>query len=170
MISTDYVGLMARYNSWQNSSIYAAADALPDAARREDRGVFFGSVHKTLCHILWADQMWMSRLMGTPKPEAQSIADSSTMIEDWSVLQTNREKADAHLQMWADGLTDADISGELVWFSGGLGRELSQPRWMIITHLFNHQTHHRGQVHAMLTQAGAKPDDTDIPILLARES
>ena len=68
MILSEYVRLMARYNSWQNGSLYRAADALSDAARREDRGAFFGSIHGTLSHILWGDRMWMNRFAGTERP------------------------------------------------------------------------------------------------------
>ena len=70
MISPDYVRLMARYNQWQNGSLYTAADQLTQAGRQLDRGAFFGSIQRTLSHLLWGDQQWMSRFAGTPKPVA----------------------------------------------------------------------------------------------------
>ena len=70
MIDAGYVRVMARYNRWQNQNLYDIAERLPDEERRRERGAFFGSIHKTLNHLLWADQMWMSRFAGTPKPAA----------------------------------------------------------------------------------------------------
>ena len=61
MITPAHAHMMARYNRWQNRSLYAAVVTLSDAQRREDKGAFFGSLHKTLAHILWADRVWMSR-------------------------------------------------------------------------------------------------------------
>src|SRR5262245_41939313 len=69
MIDLAYVQCMARYNRWQNDNLYGVADTLSDAERRRDRGAFFGSIHATLNHLLWADRIWMSRLAGTPPPE-----------------------------------------------------------------------------------------------------
>ena len=69
MIDHGYVQRMARYNRWQNENLYGVADALSDAERRRERGAFFGSIHATFSHLLWADQIWMSRLAGSPRPE-----------------------------------------------------------------------------------------------------
>ena len=66
---------------------------------------------------------------------------------------------------WADRLDAASLAGELAYYSGAIKRELHKPTWLLVTHMFNHQTHHRGQVHCMLTQAGGKPGDTDLPFL-----
>jgi uncharacterized damage-inducible protein DinB len=66
---------------------------------------------------------------------------------------------------WADRLEAAALAGELTWFSGAIGAEVRKPRWLLVTHMFNHQTHHRGQVHCMLTQAGGRPRDTDLPLM-----
>jgi uncharacterized damage-inducible protein DinB len=164
MIDKDWVCLMARYNRWQNRSLYSAAGTLDDAARREDRGAFFGSIHATLNHIYWGDRIWMSRLAGWDKPEG-GLADSVNSIADWDVLVEARESFDEALLDWAEKLDDAALEGNLAWHSAATQRDWSTPRWICITHLFNHQTHHRGQVHAMLTDAGAKPGATDIPFM-----
>ena len=66
---------------------------------------------------------------------------------------------------WADQLEDASLAGELTWFSGAIKAEVRKPKWLLVTHMFNHQTHHRGQVHCMLTQTGSKPGDTDLPLM-----
>ncbi|RTL66359.1 MAG: damage-inducible protein DinB [Hyphomicrobiales bacterium] len=165
MIDVAYPRLMARYNRWQNRSIYAAAGRLDDAGRRVHRGAFFGSIQATLCHILWADQTWMVRLADWPPPPARTIRDSVGMIEAWMDLAAARARFDDKLVGWADALEPADLEGTLTWFSGAAGRNMTKPRETILVHIFNHQTHHRGQVHAMLTAAGAMPDDTDIPFM-----
>ena len=81
MITSDYVRTMASYNRWQNENLYGAAGTLTDAQRKEQRGAFFGSIHGTLNHLLWGDQMWMSRFAGTPKPKAPGIPGSTAMFE-----------------------------------------------------------------------------------------
>ena len=165
MISPDHVRLMARYNAWQNRNLYEAATTLDDVARRLDRGAFFKSIHGTLCHILWADQIWMSRLAASPKP-AVSQSESSSMIADWTTLKNERTDFDAFIVGWADALSADGLRGPLHWYSGAMKADVSMPLWVCITHLFNHQTHHRGQVHALLTGFGEKTGDTDLPFVL----
>jgi uncharacterized damage-inducible protein DinB len=145
MIDLGYVQCLARYNRWQNENLYAVAERLSDGERRRERGAFFGSIHATLNHLLWADRIWMSRLAGTPRP-AGGIPESVSFHNDWGDLK--HERAD-----------------DLTWFSGAIKAEVTKPKWLLITHMFNHQTHHRGQVHCMLTQAGGKPGDTDLFIM-----
>ena len=161
MISPDHCRLMARYNAWQNASIVGAAATLDDAARQEDRGAFFGSIEGTLNHILWGDTIWMSRFAGWKKP-AVGIPDSPKFTANWMMYRAARGDADQRIERWAEQVTDGDIAGDLIWFSGALNANVQKPKWLCIQHFFNHQTHHRGQVHAMLTAAGAKPDDTDL--------
>ncbi len=161
MIDANYVRAFARYNRWQNESLYAAADTLRDAERRRDRGAYFGSIHATLCHLYWADNMWMSRLSDVPRPEV-SIPGSTTFVEDWAELKDKRAAFDARIVSWADALDDASLQGDMRYFSRVAQKDIVKPRWLAVAHLFNHQTHHRGQVHAMLTAAGAKPADTDL--------
>lgn len=164
MIDTAYVRTMARYNAWQNRSLCTAAATLDDAARRQDRGAFFKSIHGTLCHLLWADRMWLSRFAGTPKPTVR-IHESGGLVQDWDDLVVERKAFDATITDWADTLSQNWLSGDLSWFSGATQREMSKPIGLLVTHMFNHQTHHRGQVHAMLTAAGAKPEDTDLMLV-----
>lgn len=163
MITPAHAQLMAKYNSWQNRSLYGAADGLSDDDRRLERGAFFGSIHATLNHILWGDQMWLSRFAGTPAPPAPNQPIIANDLANWEGLKSTRVAFDKTIEDWANGLSDASLAGDLTWRSGLSKREMTKPKWMLITHFFNHQTHHRGQVHCMLTQVGAKPDDTDIP-------
>ncbi len=164
MIDTAYVSRMARYNRWQNENLYGVADRLSDAERRQDRGAVFGSIHATLSHLLWADRTWMARFASWPKPNA-TIPQSTTLFSDWGNLKQERADSDTKLIAWADDIDPAWIGGDLTWFSGAIQREVTKPRWQLLTHFFNHQTHHRGQVHAMLTQAGGKPHDTDLFVM-----
>ncbi len=164
MITPDYVRAMASYNRWQNENLYGAADQLGDQQRKQQRGAFFGSIHATLNHLLWGDQMWMSRFAGTPPPKGKRPADSTAERETWAELKEARAAFDATIIDWAGCIDQPWLSGDLTWFSGAAGREVTRPRALLITHFFNHQTHHRGQVHCMLTQCGVKPGDTDLSL------
>lgn len=165
MITTSYVRTMARYNAWQNGLIYDAADTLDDTVRRAERGAFFGSIHKTLCHLLWGDQIWLHRFAGTPPPAVPDIPGSVALCATWEELRTERRRFDKVIRDWAASLDPDWLAGELSWYSGAAGREVTRPRALLVAHLFNHQTHHRGQVHAMLTAAGAKTGPTDLPFM-----
>jgi uncharacterized damage-inducible protein DinB len=164
MIDLGYVQRMARYNRWQNENLYGVADTLSDEERRRERGAFFGSIHKTLSHLLWADRMWMSRFTDVPRPEG-GIPESVSMYPDWDGLKRERPDFDARIVAWAEALDPAWLPGDLTWYSGAAKRDLTNAKWLLVTHMFNHQTHHRGQVHCMVTQAGGKPDATDLPRL-----
>ncbi|AMJ63160.1 DinB family protein [Bosea sp. PAMC 26642] len=164
MIDPAFVKTMARYNAWQNDNLYAAAASLSDEARRLERGAFFGSIHGTFCHLLWGDRMWLSRFTGTPKPLVPG-SESARMIEGWSELLAERRATDALIGEWAATLSPDWLASDLTWFSGATQREMSKPVGLLVAHMFNHQTHHRGQVHAMLTAAGARPSDTDLMLV-----
>jgi uncharacterized damage-inducible protein DinB len=157
--------MMAAYNSEMNRRFYAAAAGLPEAQRRADRGAFFGSLQGTLCHLAWADTIWLHRFTGSPPPPV-AIGESAAMIGDFAALRAERQRLDAAIEAWAGSLTAPDLEGELAYFSGALGREIRRPMALLAVHLFNHQTHHRGQAHALLTGFGAATGDTDLPALL----
>lgn len=161
MIDKPYVERMARYNRWQNDNLYGAAEHLTDEERRRDRGAFFSSIHGTLSHLLWGDCTWMNRFADVPKP-AVGIAGSAALYADWRELRRERATMDSRISSWAEALDPAWLGRDHTWFSNAAQREVSKPNWQLAVHFFNHQTHHRGQVHAMLTQAGAKPGDTDL--------
>lgn len=165
MITPEFVKMMARYNRWQNDSLYGAASTLTDDQRMLDRGAFFKSIHGTLNHTLWADRLWLSRFTDHPAPDAAGFDGSTKMYEKWDRLTSARRTTDQFIEEWGQEVTSGDLSGDLTWYSGAMGKELSRPCGLLIAHMFNHQTHHRGQVHGMLTAAGARPDDTDIPFM-----
>lgn len=161
MMRPAYVQRMARYNRWQNENLYGTADRLSDEERRLNRGAFFGSIHQTLSHLLWSDGTWMSRFTDSPRPPG-NIAASVSLFPDWDDMKAMRAAMDERIINWSNALDDGWLDGDLNWFSGAVQRDVARPTWQVVTHFFNHQTHHRGQVHAMLTQAGGKPHDTDL--------
>jgi uncharacterized damage-inducible protein DinB len=165
MIDRAYVQRMARYNRWQNANLYGVADTLGDAERRRERGAFFGSIHGTLSHLLWADRSWMSRFSSEVQKPRASIPDSVALYPDWDGLKRERETFDGTIATWADTIDDAWLTSDHSYYSDALKRDMTKPRWLLVTHMFNHQTHHRGQVHCLLTQAGGKPHDTDMPAM-----
>jgi uncharacterized damage-inducible protein DinB len=165
MITPHWVRVMAAYNAEMNRRLYAAADALTPAQRSEDRGAFFGSIHGTLSHLMWGDSIWMHRFAGWPRPEG-GIRESPQLFPDWPALKQLRAATDARIEAWAAQLDPAWLGGTQRWHSAASGREMAQPVWLVVTHFFNHQTHHRGQAHALLTGFGAATGDTDLPFIL----
>lgn len=163
MITPGYCQTMARYNAWQNQALFQAAATLDPAARQADRGAFFGSIEATLSHLMWADLVWMARLEGGDGPGG-SIAQSTAMF-DWPALMAERPRLDARIAAWAWSVGPDDLASDIEWHSFALGGRLRKPYAICVMHLFTHQTHHRGQVHAMLTAAGARPCDTDLPFM-----
>ncbi len=164
MPNNEYVLTMAQYNLWQNESLVQAASSLSTDERRLDRGAFFGSIEKTFSHILWGDRVWLSRFTNTEAP-TRNIAESAENIQNWDDFRTERASFDKSILQWAHDVQPSWFDGELSWFSGAVGRDVTKPKSTLVIQLFNHQTHHRGQIHAMLTSAGAKPDDTDVPFM-----
>ncbi|HXA24553.1 MAG TPA: DinB family protein [Acetobacteraceae bacterium] len=161
MITPAYVRLMAAYNAEMNRRLYEAAERLSDAERKADRGAFWHSIHGTLTHLVWGDTQWMSRFDNWPKPEVGQ-KQSATMIDDFETLRARRVKADADIIGWAGRVDDAWLAEDLVWFSGSAQKELRRKKGPLVLHFFNHQTHHRGQAHALLTACGQDTGDTDL--------
>lgn len=164
MISAEYCRLMSRYNTWQNISLVTAADGLTEVARHKDRGAFFQSIAATLNHLYWADALILLRLKGNERPE-ESVKHSLTHPLDWNDFKVLRSKRDEEIEDWATRLNDADLDGVVVWYPGDGSTRIEKPKALCAAELFNHQTHHRGQVHAMLTAAGAEPEPTNLSML-----
>ena len=164
MIDKAYVITMAKYNSWQNKSLYDAAATLSDEERRQQRGAFFGSIHTTFNHLLWADRVWLDRFLGEGAFQ-MAPKDGLAMHDSFDELSDVRRATDTKIERWAEDLDPNLLKGDLSWYSGLLKKDMSMSKQHLIAHFFNHETHHRGQVHAMLTMAGAKPEDTDLMLL-----
>ena len=164
MISTEYYQTMARYNQWQNNGLRGHVEALDEDALCLDRGAFFGSIFETVNHLLWGDLLWMSRFDGGAGPSVDVEGNTRLTANkaEWDRLRSN---ADGRMIEWAAQIKSADLTGDLTWYSGMSGRELTEPKALCVTHFFNHQTHHRGQIHAMLTAAGQTPQPTDLPFM-----
>jgi uncharacterized damage-inducible protein DinB len=165
VITPQYIRIMARYNSEMNRRIYAGAGRLTDEQRREDIGLFWKSLHGTLCHLLWADRQWMSRLDGWP-PNTIPNPESPTLIHDFIELRAEREKADTKIEDFANRIDEAWLSEDLTWYSGAAKKTMSREKRGLMVHFFNHETHHRGQAHAALTMRGIDPGDTDLFLVI----
>jgi len=151
--------LMAQYNAWINERIYGAVAGLDDAAYRLDRGAYFGSIHHTLNHLLVVDRLFAARLVGQT-PDIVSL--DQMLYDDFDSLRAAREAEDRLLidllESWGEDDLQAPIRFKRIL---GSGEHEMQRDHMLLT-LFNHQTHHRGQVHCMLTQAGIDPPPIDV--------
>lgn len=165
LVTPSFVQTMAAYNAEMNRRIFAAAERIPDPTRREQRGAFWGSLHGTLSHLLWGDQMWMSRFDNWPKPTIVQ-KQSAALIEGFDELKRARVEADEKISDWAGRVTQDWLSEDQVWFSTSVEKELQMPRSLLVTHFFNHQTHHRGQAHALITAAGEQTGDTDLFLVI----
>ncbi len=164
MITPDYPRLMAQYNAWQNESLTEAANNISEEARRQDRGAYFGSIFGTFNHLLWGDERWLARFEARDAPDWPS-AESPRYTPDWVSFMARRRAMDQAIIAWAEGVEPEWLDTILRWRSGAAGGEFARPMGLLVTHFFNHQTHHRGQIHAMLTAAGARTEDTDLMLL-----
>lgn len=161
-----HFSMLARYNGWANSRLYAHAHTVSDEAYRRDVGVYFKSLHATLNHILVADRIWMRRLTGTGE---QPKALNAVLFDDLASLSRARVVEDQRIDDFVAGLKADDIERE-VDFKSMKGIEQRQPVREILAHVFNHQAHHRGQAHAILTRLGiAEPDSLDLFMMLQLE-
>jgi len=145
---TNHFPMLAAYNAWANGRVYDAAAALPDADYRANRGAFFKSVHGTLNHVLVGDRLWMRRFTGEGE-----VADrlDAILFEDFGDLRRAREAEDERIVRYTDGLSAPDLTRRLRYRTISNPGDVEQPLAPALVHFFNHQTHHRGQVHALLT-------------------
>lgn len=162
MITPDYVKVMSRYNLWQNNQLYSVLKQMDDAEIERDRGAFFGSIKGTLNHLLWGDLLWLSRFAGGAYPKIENASQFVDLYKTISIWSSERFRCDNRIIAWAESLKQIDLMGELTWKSITMDKEVKTPLSLCITHFFNHQTHHRGQVHAMLTAAGQKAPVSDL--------
>ena len=160
-----HFAMLARYNAWANGRLYAAARTM-EADYMADAGAFFGSMHGTLCHILVADRIWMHRFTGEGPTYNRLDARPYETLDD---LETAREGEDRRILDFAEGCSGEALSQTFTY------RRVSEPAVPItqrlapaLTHLFNHQTHHRGQAHTILTALGHEAPALDL-LLFSRE-
>ena len=160
MITREYCELMAQYNRWMNGRLYALCAAMLDGERKRDRGAFFGSIHGTLNHLLWADRMWLGRLAG---PACTCPAFGADMFANFDELEREREVSDQAMLKWAGGVSAEWLALPLEYASVVDGKVRRLPRAIAVVHMYNHGTHHRGQLTTLLKQAGIDPGVTDLP-------
>jgi uncharacterized damage-inducible protein DinB len=167
--------LLARYNSWFNQRIYGACEPLGDAARKQDRRAFFGSIHQTLTHLVLADKIWLQRFsaqgmefeaLNATLLQLPPGADyTSDLHPDWTDLKHTRIALDAAIESWLADLPD-DFLLRTMRYGNTRGVARAHPAWQALSHVFNHQAHHRGQVTTLLTQAGVDVGVTDLIAML----
>lgn len=162
MITPAYGRLMATYNRWMNEKLYAAAATLDEVRRQSDRGAFFKSLHGTLEHLIWADTAWLYRFTGR---SIEGLAPGSGLYDDFAALRARRRELDAEIETWAAGLDEDWLRRDFSYHSLAYARSYTRPAWVLVTHFFNHQTHHRGQATTLLMQFGIDPGVTDLPVL-----
>jgi uncharacterized damage-inducible protein DinB len=148
-----HFAMMAGYNRWANERLYEAARALPEADYRANRGAFFGSLHGTLNHLLVADRIWMRRFTGAGPVQTRL---DEILFEEFSALEYARQEMDELIIGYVDLLTEADLDATLTYRLIVNPTDVTQPLAPALTHFFNHQTHHRGQAHMLVTMAAGK--------------
>ena len=187
-LATNYQ-FLARYNRWFNERLYAASERLSDGQRKHQQAAFFGSIHGTLGHILWGDVLWLRRFAALTEsstayafppellelPQADAATDAALGVPpasagrspwaDWQTLRIHRAALDESTLQWAATLTDAACR-RTMRYANTSGVQREHPAWQAITHFFNHQTHHRGQVTTLLMQQGIDVGVTDLIALV----
>jgi uncharacterized damage-inducible protein DinB len=156
-MADDYFNLLARYNAWANERLYDACAALAEAELKAPRRAFFGSIHATLNHILVGDRLWMSRLAGG----TLVLPLNKILYQDLAPLRAARRGQDELLIELVDGIAATRLDAA-VHYRNTRGDAFATPCRLVLGHLFNHQTHHRGQVHDMLSQTAVAPPELDL--------
>ena len=169
--------LMASYNTWMNEKLYRAAGALSDEELRAHRGAFFGSVLGTLNHIVVADCIWLQRfsehashphvlaqVRELPKPASLD----QIVFADFSALAEHRKMLDRVVEQWVETLTNSELEQALC-FTTLKGARVCKRLSNVLLHFFNHQTHHRGQITTLLSQAGIDVGVTDLMAMLPND-
>ncbi len=172
-MTPEHCAALARYNRWMNEKVYAVASRLEDEDRKRDRGAFFKSIHATLNHLLVGDRVWMGRFTGAKLEEGfigpggiRSI--DQELYASFADLRSERARTDSEIERWAAELTAENLAGTLRFVRRGVTFEC--PLWWAVAHMFNHETHHRGQVTTLLMQAGHDPGVTDLFAMFLEEA
>lgn len=158
---------LARYNRWMNGKLYQICDAMSDEERKHDRKAPFRSIHGTFNHLLLTDRIWLGRFQHQP---FAAISLDQELYSDWKELRVERNRTDEKIEAWVASLNEEVLAASLTF------TRLSDPQpytfllWQCALHLFNHQTHHRGQITALIEQAGYDCGVTDLPVMLRQES
>ena len=169
-----HLQLLAEYNRWMNERVYAAAARLAPEELARDRGAFFGSILGTLNHLVVADTLWLRRFARHPRqwPQIAPVLElpvpaslDAIVFEKLPDLRRHRAELDAWIVEWMAVLQDQDLDTPL-HYANSKGQPYCRELHGLLAHLFNHQTHHRGQLSTLLTQAGADVGVTDLLALI----
>ena len=155
----DHYTTFAGYNAWANDRLYAAAAQLSDAEYRTDKGAFFKSMHGTLNHLLATDRIWMKRFTGEGEAPDRLDAILHDRLLD---LRAARDAEDRRIVAWVGSLDEARLKGVIRYRRVSTPDEFVQPLMPALDHWFNHQTHHRGHAHMILTSLGKKAPELDL--------
>ncbi|MBV9833263.1 MAG: damage-inducible protein DinB [Alphaproteobacteria bacterium] len=158
-----YFRVFADYNQWANNRLYDFVAKLPDAEYRKPRQSFFKSIHGTLNHLLVTDRLWLSRI----DPPQVAMPLNAILFEDFAELRGAREAEDRRLVALLGAMTERTLSRDLV-YTNNSGASFTTPMVQVLGHLFNHQTHHRGQAHDQLSQTEVAPPELDLIYYLRR--
>jgi uncharacterized damage-inducible protein DinB len=159
MYDKPMLNLMADHNRWMNERLYAVCAGIPEEARKRDLGAFFRSIHGTLNHLLLVDRLWLGRLTGKPFP-IRSL--DQELYADFDTLQRERANTDAMIAGFIAGLQPARLAEPVTYISFVKQESVTLPLGLILTHLFHHQTHHRGQITTLISQLGYDFGETDM--------
>lgn len=151
--------MFAAYNAWANERIYQAAGELPRPEFEQDVGAFFKSMRGTLNHLLATDRIWLKRFTG--EGDAPSSLDAM-LYSEFEKLKVAREAEDRRIVQWIGSLSATDLAGRFTYMTVTDMRTVSQRLAPALSHLFNHQTHHRGQAHTILTVLGKEVPSLDL--------
>ena len=157
----DYYSTISRYNQWMNQRLYTVCAEIPDLERKSDRGAFFKSIHGTLNHILVADRIWLGRF--TQQPFVAKL--DRELYSGFSQLQLERERLDRAIIDWVQDLAPDWLNADFT-YTNSSGVTRTRPYWLLVTHMFNHQTHHRGQLTTLLHQIGYQSGVTDLAAMM----
>jgi len=159
MYDKSMLSLMADHNRWMNEKLYAVCAYIPDEARKRDLGAFFRSIHGTLNHLLLVDRLWFGRMTSNPFP-VQTL--DQELYADFDTLKRERADTDVVMAGFIAELQPARLAETVTYISFVKKESVTLPLGLILTHLFHHQTHHRGQVTTLISQLGYDFGETDM--------
>jgi len=173
MMSPECLAALGRYNRWMNDKLFGLAAQLSDETRKRDVGAFFKSIHGTFNHLLVADRVWLGRFYGVTLPDGHMGPGGIRSLDqelyaDFDELRGERRRTDDELSAWVSTLTEQRLAGTLSFKRRG--QLVECPLWWTVAHVFNHQTHHRGQITTAFTQLGHDPGVTDLFAMLREEA
>jgi uncharacterized damage-inducible protein DinB len=167
MIIIEQFQTMADYNQQINLKIYAICVEIPDEKRKENLDAFFQSIHGTLNHLLYGDRAWMGRFLD----KLFFVSNmGKEMYADFNQLRQEREITDREIIGWSRKLSTEWLEKPFEYTSFVDRKTRTLPTWLLVTHMFNHQTHHRGQLTTLLSQLGYDPGITDLPFIIFDKS